>query len=164
MPPLSVDQCEACFPPTVDTTEGYELRSTRTSEGTGFAGDRCAQATDSLRLRPVGLAYAVRAAKTEFEASWKQWKAWANMEGAPQDGRGRHSGITRAREAPGSSSVALAPQSQGFAADETVSCVDETRLKQRACSMAAGSVLTKLPLRHPPHPCPGVDVLRTIRR
>ena len=49
MPPFSVNQCEACFPPTDDTTEEYEPRSTRTSEGRGSTGDHCAQATDWQR-------------------------------------------------------------------------------------------------------------------
>ena len=43
---------------------------------------------------------------------------------------------------------------QGFASDETVSSAYETLLKQTACSMAVGSVLTKCPLRHSPPPLP----------
>jgi hypothetical protein len=53
---------------------------------------------------------------------------------------------------------------QGFASDETVSSVYETRLKQSACSMAADRCLRSVPLRHPPTPALGVNLLRTIRR
>ena len=83
MPPLSVNPCEACFPPTVDTTEESELRSTRTSEGRGSAGDRCAQATQFTASSRSASRMTFDAAKAEFEARWRQWKAWANMEVAP---------------------------------------------------------------------------------
>ena len=48
---------------------------------------------------------------------------------------------------------------QGFASDETVSSVYETRLKQSACSMAARSVLTKCPPAASPNPCLGCEPL-----
>ena len=53
---------------------------------------------------------------------------------------------------------------QGFASDETRFLFYETRLKQSACSMALGSVLTKCPPAASPTPALGVDLLRTIRR
>jgi hypothetical protein len=158
MPPLSLDPCEACFPPTVDTTEESELRSTRTSEGTGSAGDRCAQATDcSLRLRPAGLAYDVRCGQGGVRGELEATECVGECgSGAVGQSRRRRSGITGIIvSAPSDSSVALAPQPQGFASDETVSSAYETLLKQTACSMAVGSVLTKCPLRHSPHPCLG---------
>jgi len=48
---------------------------------------------------------------------------------------------------------------QGFASDETVSSVYETRLKQSACSMAARSVLTKCAPAASPNPCLGCEPL-----
>ena len=84
MPPLSLDPCEACFPPTVDTTEESELRSTRTSEG------RVLPATVAHRQQTVHCDFGrpasrmtFDAAKAEFEASWKQRNALANVEAAP---------------------------------------------------------------------------------
>ena len=53
-----------------------------------------------------------------------------------------------------SSSVALTPQGKGFASDETRFPAYETRLKQSACIVVLGSVLTKSLPGHSPKPLP----------
>jgi hypothetical protein len=53
-----------------------------------------------------------------------------------------------------SSSVALTPRGKGFASDETRFPAYETRLKQSACIVVLGSVLTKSLPGHSPKPLP----------
>ena len=86
-----------------------------------------------------------RTGKAEFEASWKQRKAWRRWKKCRRDSRANDQV---------SSSVALTPQGKGFASDETRFPAYETRLKQSACIMVLGSVLTKSLPGHSPKPLP----------
>jgi hypothetical protein len=166
MPPLSVDQCEACFPPTVDTTEEYELRSARTSEGVGSAGDRGTQATDCpLRLRPAGLAYDVRCGQGGVRGELEAVEGVAKIKGAPQDGRGRRSGITgiivmrrvRFKCCAGTTVPGLHLRRNRFLCLRNTI---ETECMQHGCRIGTDEVS---PLRHSPNPCLGRELLRTIR-
>jgi hypothetical protein len=79
------------------------------------------------------------------------------MDEVPQDSRGKRPGQFKC--------CALTPQGKCFTPDETRFPAYETRLKQRACIIPLGSVLTKsLPWAFPQTPALGVDLLRTIRR
>ena len=165
MPPLSVDPCEACFPPTVDTTE--ELSFVPHEHPTA----RVLPATVAHRQQTVhcefavGLAYDVRCGqggvRGEVEA----------MEGVGEYGRGAVGRSRTAlrdhryhRDAASEFKCCAVPTAPGLRSDETVSSVYEDDRNRVHAAWLSDRCLRSVPLRHSPHPCLGVDLLRTIRR
>jgi hypothetical protein len=84
MPPLSLDPCEACFPPTVEKLRNLSFVPHEHPKA------RVLPATVAHRQQTVHCDFGrpasrmtFDAAKAEFEASWKQRNALANVEAAP---------------------------------------------------------------------------------